>query len=563
MADFKPRTQDYYLNQLEAHKQIRSPFIPVWRDLSELVSPRASRFLVTDHNKGGKHNSHILDHTAAIALRTLVAGFTSGVTNPNRPWLQLTIQGFDLKRNHRVRTYLHECREVLLTVFIKSNLYDQLPSVYWDLGLQGTAACAMLEDFETTMRFQHWPIGSYVLMTDARGRVNGAIREFQMTVDQMVREFGRDNVSDQVRSWFDSGTLTQYVDVVHVVAPNPEPKPQLLHSRHMAFVSDTFEKAEKKRWLRQSGTREFPLLAPRWQVYGEDVYGVSPGMEAFGFARGLQKMHLRKYQILDKFTQPAMQAPSALVRKKVGLLPGETTYIPGGGTVKVEPVHQITNPYFGELREDIFDLREQIRQAFYSDLFLMIANDQRSNITAAEIAARLEEKLLALGPVYLRMNDEILDVLVERAWAIAERRGLLPQPPEEIAGRDITVEYISTMSQTMKAVGVANIERAMTFAGGLVQQFPGVLDTINSDETVRTYFDGVGVPPNLMHSQEEVAATRAQRAQDIQMQQSAEMAASAADTAQKLGSTPISDNNALAQLFGRIQAPLPADGVLQ
>lgn len=560
MGSPHPRSREYYLQQLESHKNIRSPFVPVWRELSELVAPRASRFLVTDHNKGGKHNAHILDHTAAFALRTLVAGFTSGVTNPNRPWLQLTIQGIDLKRNHKVRTYLHECREVLLTNFIKSNLYDQLPSVYWDLGLYGTSACAMMEDFETVMRFQHWPIGSYVLMTDGRGRVNGAIREFQMTVDQLVREFGRDNVSDQVRAWYDSGQLTQYVDVVHVVAPNPEPNPHLLHSRHMPYVSDTFEKGEKTKWLRQSGTREFPILAPRWQVYGEDVYGVSPGMEAFGFARGLQKLHLRRYQILDKFTQPPMQAPSTLVRKKLGLLPGETTYVPAGGAAKVEPIHQITNPYFGELREDIFDLREQIKRAFYTDLFLMIANDQRSGITATEVAARLEEKLLALGPVYLRMNDEILDVLVDRAWAIAERRGLLPQPPKEITGREITVEYISIMSQTMKAVGVANIERALTFAGSLAAQFPTVLDTIDSDETVRTYFDSVGVPPNLLRGQDEVADMRTKRDQEAQMERNAALAASAADTAQKLSATDVSDDNALAQLLGRVQGPLPDEG---
>lgn len=558
------RTQTEYLKQLEAHKQVRSSFIPIWRDLSDLISPRSSRFLVTDHNRGDKHNAHVLDGTAMRALRTLVAGFTSGVTNPNRPWLALTVEGVDIKRNHRVRTYLHECREVLLQILVKSNFYDQIPSVYWDLGLYGTSACAMLEDWQSVMRFQHWPVGSYVLTTDARGRVNGAIREFQMQAGQLVAEYGVENVSDQVKAWVESGNTTQWVDVVHVVGRNPDADLTKLHPKHMEFVSDTFEKGQTAmgKWLRQSGTREFPIIAPRWQVYGEDVYGVSPAMEAFGFTRGLQKVSQRKYQVLDKFTQPSMQAPAALARKRIGLLPGEMTYLPTVGA-EVKPTHQITNPHLAEIREDIYDLRQQIRESFYADLFLMIANDQRSNVTAAEIAARLEEKLLALGPVYLRMNDEVLDVLVDRSWAIAARRGLLPDAPPEIAGADITVEYISTMSQTMKAVGVANIERAMSFAGSMAQQFPDVLDSINSDETLRTYFDGVGTPPNLLRDQDEVMAARDARAQEAQMGQNAAIANSAADTAQKLGNTPISDNNALAQLFGRIQSPLPAEGVLQ
>lgn len=558
------RTQTEYLKQLEAHKQVRSSFIPIWRDLSDLISPRSSRFLTTDHNRGDKHNAHVLDGTAMRALRTLVSGFTSGVTNPNRPWIALTVQGVDMKRNHRVRTYLHECREELLKILVKSNFYAQIPSLYRDLGLYGTSAMAMLEDWNTVMRFQHWPIGSYVLTTDARGRVNGAIREFQMQAGQLVAEYGIDNVSDQVKAWVQSGNTTQWVDVVHVIGKNPDADRTKLHPMHMDFVSDTFERGQTAtgKWLRQSGTREFPLLAPRWEVFGEDVYGVSPGMEAFGFTRGLQKVSQRKYQVLDKFTQPSMQAPAALARKRIGLLPGDTTFVPSAGA-EVKPTHQIANPHLAEIREDIYDLRQQIRESFFSDLFLMFANEDRSNVTAAEIAARLEEKLLALGPVYLRMNDEVLDMLVERTWAVATRRNMLPDPPPEIADRELTVEYISTMSQTMKAVGVANIERAMSFAGSMAQQFPDVLDKIDADETLTTYFDGVGAPPNLLRDEDEVMAARDARAQEMQMEQNAAVANSAADTAQKLGNTPISDNNALAQLFGRVQSPLPAEGVLQ
>ena len=100
----------------------------------------------------------------------------------------------------------------------------------------------MLEDWQSVMRFQHWPVGSYVLTTDARGRVNGTIREFQMQAGQLVAEYGVENVSDQVKAWVEGGNTTQWVDVVHVVGRNPDADLTKLHPKHMEFVSDTFEK---------------------------------------------------------------------------------------------------------------------------------------------------------------------------------------------------------------------------------------------------------------------------------------------------------------------------------
>ena len=57
-------------------------------------------------------------------------------------------------------------------------------------------------------------------------------------------------------------------------------------------------------------------------------------------------------------------------------------------------------------------------RAFFADLFLMLARtDNVQPITAAEVAARQEEKLIALGPVLERTNDELLDPMVDRMFA--------------------------------------------------------------------------------------------------------------------------------------------------
>ena len=65
----------------------------------------------------------------------------------------------------------------------------------------------------------------------------------------------------------------------------------------------------------------------------------------------------------------------------------------------------------------IRDKENRIQRAFYEDLFLMLANSDRRQITAREIAERHEEKLLMLGPVLERIHGELLDPLIDVTFA--------------------------------------------------------------------------------------------------------------------------------------------------
>src|SRR5690606_36540354 len=118
----------------------------------------------------------------------------------------------------------------------------------------------------------------------------------------------------------------------------------------------------------------------------------------------------------------------------------------------------------------------RIQRAFYEDLFLMIAqSDARRGsqpVTAREIDERHEEKLLALGPVLERTNDELLDPLIDRAYGLMEAAGLIPEPPEELDGVTLKVEYISIMAAAQKLVGVVGQDRFIQTVAPMLQVFP-------------------------------------------------------------------------------------------
>ena len=46
-----------------------------------------------------------------------------------------------------------------------------------------------------------------------------------------------------------------------------------------------------------------------------------------------------------------------------------------------------------------------------------------------------------------RTNDELLDLLIDRTYAIMDRLGLIPPAPPQLEGVDLRVEYVSLMSQ--------------------------------------------------------------------------------------------------------------------
>jgi hypothetical protein len=556
--------------QLERRRQSlrndRSSYLEHWRDLSDYVSPRTSRFLATDRLKQGyTRNPKILDNTATIALRTLGAGMMSGITSPARPWFQLRTPDPSVNSQTAAKNWLDQVRKLMMEAFLKSNLYTTLPSVYSDLGLYSTSAFAVLEDTNDVLRCVHFPIGSYSLGGSERGNVNACVREFQMTTGQLVEKFGKENCSPHVVNLYDLGSKDTWIDVVHSVESNLEWDDSKLESKYKQFRSIYYELGTRDgKMLSDKGFEEFPVIAPRWLTVGEDVYGVGPGMDALSDIKMLQSEQKRKLQAIDKMVTPPMVGPESMKNKRASLLSGDITYVDvQTGHQSFTPAYQV-NLNLSYLAEDIREVQKRVNDAFYKDLFLMIANDERSGVTATEIAARQEEKLLALGPVYLKLNDEMLDPLIHRTFGIMLRAGLFPTPPQEIQGKPISVEYISVMAQTMKAVGVAGIERVMTFAGNMGQAFPGVLDKLDADVAIEEYADMMGTPPKLVKDDKTVAAIRSKRAANERAQQQMAMAQQGADAANKLGNTPMGDNNALSQLMQRMQggppAPMPTQG---
>ncbi len=561
----KRRRYQMLWGQLEAE---RSSFISHWRELNDYILPRRGRFTLTEGNRGERRSKNVIDSTATFAARTLSSGMMSGVTSPARPWFRLTTPDPELAEFASVKSWLHTVSQRMQTVLLRSNTYNALPILYQDMGVFGTGVMLVEEDDEDFIRCRTFPIGSYVIANDAKGRVRVFMRQFRMTVRQIVEQFGGDdpskpdwtNISTMVKNHWDRKDTELWIDVVHAIAPNREYDPNRIQAKYKPFTSCYYEAGgSDDKLLDESGFDEFPVLSPRWSVTGEDVYGTDcPGMTTLGDVKQLQFGEKKQMQAIEKSINPPMIAPTGLRNVKASLLPGDITYWDSrSGAEGFRPVHEI-RPNIQELEHKQEQCRSRIRRGYFEDLFLMLAYSDGSRgaqpITAREIEERHEEKFLALGPVLEQLNQELLNPLIDRIFAIMLRRGLIPEAPEELQGAQLKVEYISIMAQAQKRIGLASINEFAGFVGSIAQMDPSVLDKIDRDQMIDEYGEMTGVPPRIIVSDEDVMAIRQQRAEAQQAETQAAQIEQMSKSAKNLATSPTEGGNALSDVLAAAQA---------
>jgi hypothetical protein len=545
-----------YLRRKTALWNERSSWVSHWREISDYLLPRSGRFFEQDRNRGEKKHNHIYDSTATRALRVLAAGMMSGMTSPARPWFRLAIQDTDMMEFDPVKVWLDDVSKLMREIFSRSNTYRSLHMVYEELGAFGTAATIIRPDFNDVVRHYPLTIGEYALSSSARGEIDTIYREVPMTVAQIVEEFGIENVSKSVKNQYDRNNLDQWITVMHAIEPRKDKERSYgkRDAKNMPYKSCYFELAgEGDQMLSESGFNFFPVLAPRWSVAGGDIYGNGPAMEALGDIRQLQHEQLRKAQGIDFQTKPPLQMPVSMKGMEYDTLPGGISWVdPSQPNGAIKSAFEV-NLNLQHLLMDIQDVRDRIKGTFYADLFMMMANDTRSGITATEVAERHEEKLLMLGPVLERLHNEMLSPMVENTFTMMLEAGILPPPPKELQGMDLNIEFVSTLAQAQRAIGVGAIDRLLGTVGSIASMKPDVLDKLNSDQIVDTYADMLGIDPNLIIGDENVAIIRQQRAEAQQRAEQQQQMAMMADTAAKVGGIDTGNPNALTDVMQGLQ----------
>lgn len=550
----------HFSGRMDGMRIDRTSFWSHWSQLADMFLPRRYKWFVTANagNRGSQINQSIVDETGVLAARTLASGMMSGLTSPTRPWFRLGLHGLDNLEFGPAKIWLAECERRMARVFAESNFYQALATLYHDNGVFGSASMIIYDDPDQVVRCYNPCLGEFFFAVGAQLTVDSLYREFTLTISAAAEMFGKECLSEQSRIALENGgaALTREIIICHGIEPNTSiyasgqligtPVPAGSRYREVYWEQSTNDYT----LLAVNPFREKPFVGARWDIVSNDAYGRSPGMDALPATRQLQVQQRRKGEAIDKLVRPPMVASMSMRNEPASVLPGALNFVADTNQGQgFKPAYQV-DPRLAEMVEDIAETQARVKSVFFVDLFMMISQLDTVR-TATEIDARREEKLIQLGPVIERFENEVLDPIIDRVFAIMLRRGLFPEPPPEIAGIEINVQYVSMLAEAQRAAQTASIERLLQVAGGLVAVDPEVMDNIDLDIVIEEYADDLSLNPRLLRPKAEVIKLREARAKAQQQAAALQATDALSSAAKNLSSTDVGGGiNALQAMVG-------------
>ncbi len=514
-----------------------------WLEISEHITPSRGRFLIgKNRNESRSRWNRIVDSSAVRAANILAAGLMSGMTDPSSQWFALTTGTPNLDEAQAVKVWLDQVQRIMEMAFTRTNTYQALHQGWRDVGTYGVMAMVIAEDDREVFHCYPLSVGEYAIGVDDRGVPDTLYRRFIMTAAQLVARFGRSKLSADVLRNFDAGQVDHEYKLIHAIEPRFDRQYGKRDSRNMPWRSVIIQidsDGTKDGILEESGFNEFPCVVGRWGASASDVYSEeSPGMVALGDVRQLQHEQKQKGNSIDYIVNPPLIMPTAARDNEDDFEPGGRIYLDAPAQKDaVQSAWQVQMD-INALRQDIAEVQQRINQAFSVDMFLMLSGQQMGKMTATEVAERHEEKLMMLGPVLSRLNNEVLKPLIERTFSILYRAGQLPPAPPELAGVELSIEYTSMLARSQRAIRANSLDQFLQRIGQVAQFDPNVLAKIDSLRIVDEYADYLSVAPSVVVPTEQAQQKIEAQQQAQQQAQQAEQMQQAADAVSKLGRVP-------------------------
>jgi hypothetical protein len=510
-----------------------------WQELADYLLPRKNTITrqVTKESRGEKQTRVIYDGTGQQSLEVLASALHGLLTPPSQRWFALDVaengpEGDETDEDETKR-WLEEVSDTMFAEFALSNFETEIHEAYLDLGCFGTSLTFVDEsddsdpigDAPSVLQFSTRQIGEYRLAENAAGRIDTIFRTYKQSARQLVQRFlGNERDPKKIEAKVGKRIADIYkkspdddVECLHVVAPRRDIDRKAKTKTEMPFMSVYIDETNKH-LIDEGGYRSFPAAAARWIKASGDIYGRSCGMTALPDVKVVNKMSELMLRGAGKMIDPPIIVPDDGIVGPLKISPGSViTERAGAGADGIRSLSINANLPLGlELEER---RRVAIRNAFYTDRLLFGEGPAK---TATEVVKITEEKMRLLGPVIGRLDVELLQPIIARAFDILSAKGRIPQPPASVQGKRLRVNYVSPLALAQKAAQLEGSLRALNIFIPLQQQGVPIFDKIDQDKFVDLVIEQTGTPKEIVRPPEEVQRLRDGRAkaaaQQAQMQ---------------------------------------------
>jgi len=317
-------------------------------------------------------------------------------------------------------------------------------------------------------------------------------------------------------------------EFVQCIMPNKRAILLPLQLTPMAYLSVTFN-ADSKEIIETKGYRERPFQFARASKDPGETYGRGPGQKALADCKMINRMSRTLLVSAEKAADPPLMVADDGVIGHPTTEPNGIMVVRNTGTNQ-PPAQYLLNQSRLDLPQERFqDTKQAIRARFFADA-IEVLQDPRLNIPQTlEAQSRIVRRM---GPMAMRIQGEWAEPLVQRAYALARRAGLMPPRPEILEGRPVRLVYISPAARAQMS---ADAQAILGFTGALAewsQVDQDVLDNADFDmaaNELARFYGNLGKivrrpvdVETIRRAKDEAAAAQAQ------MQQAAQVAAMAA-----------------------------------
>lgn len=534
----------------------RSPHFGDWQKITQVIRPQRGQYLTSGDTEASKKPTSMVNSTPAIASRVLRAGMIGGASSPAYEWFKLILDDSDMMKWGPAVVALEQRQRILYSYLAASNFYTQLQVLYGDAADFGTSIGILDTHPRDQFVAKLFSPGQYFIDVDESGDIDTLYVDIYLTVIQVMSKWP-ETASKIVKDLYAQGEYNKSVRLLLVIEPNQKVQEGRADWQGKDFVKFIFEWSNddenEKAYLEISGYEDWPGFDLRWDIDSGNIWGSGPGLLALGDAAALQTTEFRDAQGLEKAVKPPLTAPIFLKNKGVNQTPGGVTYYDpfAANSAKVEPIYNVQPGVLQALQSSVARHEMRINEVYYKDLFLMLATTDRREITAREVEEKHQEKLINLGPALMRTHRDTLSRAIIRIYRMLDRAGMFPPAPAELRGRSLSIRYTSALAYAQRAAGASSLERFFGFTGNIIAAYPQVKHKININAGVDFYADAIGVPAEIMRSDDDANASAQAEAQAAQAPQQAAAVKDMAAGAELLSRTDTARPSALNYLLSR------------
>ena len=469
------------LTRFQAAKARHDQWHGLWQDCYDFSLPQRGQ-MTGNYAPANRRSERLYDATALDSVDQLASLLLGNLTPPLTPWFGLK-PGTDITAEEAKRLIpaLEKAGKLIQMHFEQSNFLVEIHQCFLDLVVAGTASLAFEESEPgelSAFQFTAIPLNEVILDEGTRGKLDTVFRTVSLTLSQILMRYDRAQIPISILQKGNKDPLEKFILIESIISASDG------HNKIFALFSP-----DENEIIYQTVLTDSPFINFRWMKSPGEIYGRSPVMKALPDIKTANKV----VELILK--NASISVTGIWQAEDDGVLnPANIELVPGAIISKAVGSKGLT-PLEMPARFDVSqlvlaDLRSRIRHALLADRLPQLSEAGKS--TATEITIRSNEMTMLLGATFGRLQVELLNPLIQRAYNILRKRGAIPDLP--LDGRIVSIDHRFPLARAQSSRNVQNALGWVQAANTLGDE---VSDQIDKSALMSYLTDMLGVPDFL------------------------------------------------------------------